>query len=164
MLNTELNRALDHVQSKNSYAYRLKNAGVDICQSRIAKQLFSYDEPVYIVKRDISQYYPSVDKEILLEILRRFIDPDDYLYKLLRSRIYYPAMEGDVPAYGEPGIPFGAPISCFLANFYLLDLDAAIEKFPVHYFRYADDILIFSNNKANICGAREVLDESRCLN
>lgn len=158
MLNTELNRKLDHIQSKNSYAYRLKNAGVDICQRRIAKKLFSYNGPVYIIKRDIKNYYQSINKEILLNFLNQHIE-NDYLFNLLKQRIYYKAyFNGDL-LKDEPGIPFGSALSCFLANLYLSKLDEIIESFPVDYFRYADDILIFSDDKIVVQDVSNVLEE-----
>ena len=40
----------------------------------------------------------------------------------------------------------GVPISSFLANYYLKDMDLYFEKKNVLYFRYADDILVFSNS------------------
>ncbi len=159
MLNTELNRALDSEQSRNSYAYRLANGGVDICQTKIARALFSQNKTTYIVKRDISNYYPSINKTKLLQILERYIDKDDYLYKVMEQRINYRAMYKTVFLRDEPGVPFGAALSCFFANLYLIDLDRAIEKFPVHYFRYADDILIFGTNKDAVKAARAALDE-----
>jgi len=161
MLNTELNRALDHIQSPNSYAYRLKNSGVDICQTNIANLLFSHkkNEPIYIVKRDISNYYPSIDKDILMEILSRYIDKNDYLYSLLKARVYFSSEFGGESLKNEPGVPFGSPLSCFLANMFLIDLDNSIDKLPVHYFRYADDILIFSNNPDDALNANVAMDK-----
>jgi retron-type reverse transcriptase len=159
MLNTELNRALNHEQSPNSYAYRLANGGVDICQTNIAKALFSQTNTTYIVKRDISNYYPSINKEKLLKILERYIDPNDYLFKLIADRVNFHAMYKDVLLKDDSGVPFGSAISCFLANLYLVDLDRAIEKLNVRYFRYADDILIFGTDKTAVKAARVALDE-----
>ena len=159
MLNTELNRALDHIQSPQSYAYRLAHGGVDICQTNIAKALFSYDQPIYIVKRDITNYYPSINKEILLEKVARYVPEDDYLYRLIRNRIHYKTVYQGQELHGESGIPFGSPISCFLANLYLNDLDHVMAKFSIHYFRYADDFLMFGPNKEAVKGARDVLEQ-----
>ena len=153
MLNVELNRHTDKFQSKNSYAYRLKNAGVDVCQTNIARQIFQYDKPVFIVKRDISNYYPSINKGLLLDIVTRYVDKDDYLFHLIRSRVNFLALERGIRMADEPGIPFGSPLSCFLANLFLCDLDRLIEKYDVHYFRYADDIIFFSPNREAVVGA-----------
>ena len=38
------------------------------------------------------------------------------------------------------------PISSFLANYYLKDMDLYFEKKNILYFRYADDIIVFSNS------------------
>lgn len=155
MLNVELNRHTDVYQSRHSYAYRLKNAGVDICQTRIASRLFQYNQPLYVVKRDISNYYPSIPKDQMLEKVSLFVQKDDYLWNLIKSRIYYQAAHNDVACNNEPGIPFGSPLSCFMANLYLIHLDSIMESHTdVHYFRYADDILMFGPNKEDVLAAR----------
>jgi retron-type reverse transcriptase len=157
MLNVELNRHTDNLQSRHSYAYRLKNSGVDICQTRIARKLFEYDCPVYVIKRDISNYYPSISKPIMLDKIAKFVDKNDYLFRLMKSRIYYNAMRNGVHC-PDSGIPFGSPLSCFLANLYLSDLDFIMEKHSVNYFRYADDILIFGSDRNEVLAAWADLD------
>lgn len=159
MLNVELNRHTDIYQSRHSYAYRLKNAGVDICQTRIASQLFQYEKPLYVVKRDISNYYPSIPKSQMLEKVSLFVKKDDYLWSLIKSRIYFQAADDGASCNNEPGIAFGSPLSCFLANLYLIHLDSLMETHTdVHYFRYADDILLFGPEKEDVLAARADMD------
>src|SRR5690349_20308783 len=54
-----LNSRMHHFSS-SSYAYRDHTYGLDRCQSRIRAVLRSAQSPVYIVKRDISDYFASM--------------------------------------------------------------------------------------------------------
>src|SRR6185437_3282795 len=46
------------------------------------------------------------------------------------------------------GVPFGCASACVFANLYLTGMDRQIESVPdVHYFRYADDMLVLSTNR-----------------
>jgi hypothetical protein len=53
--------------------------------------------------------------------------------------------EGE-PIYEKRGIMAGVPISSFLANLYLSDLDRYFHSEDVLYIRYSDDILVFSKS------------------
>ena len=50
----------------------------------------------------------------------------------------------------EKGIMAGVPISSFLANYYLKDLDKYFYDNKIIYSRYADDIIIFTKTKEEI--------------
>jgi hypothetical protein len=97
------------------------------------------------VKRDISDYFASVNHDILLSQLSAHIDPNDYLFELFSERIRFEYQDESGNHRAEIGIPFGCASACILANIYLTGLDRAIASIPeVHYFRYADDLLILS--------------------
>jgi hypothetical protein len=143
-----LNRRLHHWFSTSSYAYRDHMYDLDRCQSRIRAVLGSAKSPVYVVKRDISDYFASVNHEILLRKLEDHIAPDSYLFQLVSERIGFDYQDESGSHRAAVGIPFGCASACVLANVYLTDLDRAIETVPeVHYFRYADDMLLLSTNR-----------------
>ena len=71
-----LNQRLHHWFSPNSYAYRDHTYGLDSCQSRIASLLRSWHEPLYLVKRDVSDYFASVHHEVLLRQLSQHVERD----------------------------------------------------------------------------------------
>src|SRR5579872_4283961 len=83
-----LNQKLHAWFSPNSYAYRIRDFSLDICQSRIAAVLRT-DAPLYIVKRDIANYFASVNHELLLRKLAEMVEPDDYLFRLVQQRIRF---------------------------------------------------------------------------
>jgi len=136
--------------SHHSYAYRVRGYGLDLCQRRIARGLAALPRPVWCVKRDVANFFPSIDHERLLAILAEWIDPADYLFELLRQRVQFQTRTNGELRTATLGVPFGTAIACFLANLYLTPLDRALETIPgLAYFRYADDVLAFTADRAS---------------
>ncbi len=155
-----LNHKLHGWFSPNSYAYREGNFGLDLCQSRIAAVLRS-KRPMYVIKRDIADYFASVDHHVLLGKLAELIDPGDYLFRLLEQRTRFWYNENGHMRQAALGIPFGTAIACLFANIYLTDLDREIEGIAgVNYFRYADDILLLSHDREAAMRAAQVLESN----
>jgi hypothetical protein len=143
-----LNRKLHYWFSSSSYAYRDHSLGLDRCQSRIQSVLRYAKTPVYVVKRDISNYFASVNHEILLEQLAAHVAQDDYLFELISQRVRFDYHDESGSHRAQIGIPFGCASACVLANIYLTGLDREVESVDgVHYFRYADDLLILSTDR-----------------
>jgi hypothetical protein len=161
MLYRALNRRLHTWFSPNSYAYRDSGFSLDRCQSQIASVVRSTPGVMYLVKRDISDYFASVNHEILLAQLAQLIDPADYLFQLLAQRIRFRYQQEDQLHTAEVGIPFGSAIACLFANIYLTGMDRLIEMVPsVSYFRYADDILLLAPSNELALTARQTLESS----
>ncbi len=153
-----LNQRLHHWFSPNSFAYRDHTYGLDSCQSRIASLLRSSPRPLYLVKRDVCDYFASVHHEVLLRQLGQHVERDDYLFHLLRQRVQFAYHDETGAHEATRGIPFGCASACLFANIYLTELDRCIERLPqVHYFRYADDLLLLSPERDSIVLARERL-------
>jgi hypothetical protein len=155
-----LNSRLHRWFSTSSYAYRDHTYGLDRCQSRIRAVLRSARSPVYLVKRDISDYFASVDHDILLRQLQNHVAPGDYLFELISQRIRFDYQDEAGSHRAECGIPFGCASACVFANVYLTGLDREIESVPdVHYFRYADDMLLLSSNREAALLAEDRMQE-----
>jgi len=155
-----LNRRLHGWFSPNSYAYRDRTYGLDRCQARIARLLRSMKAPLYLVKRDIAQYFDSVDHEILLGRLGALVDREDFLFRLLEQRVRFTYRNEHGEEQASVGIPFGSAVACLFANIYLTDLDRRIESIGgLDYFRYADDILILSSRRDKAVEARDRLEQ-----
>lgn len=143
-----LNRRLHSWFSSCSHAYRDRTYGLDRCQSQIAAVIRFLKMPVYVVKRDVADYFASVNHEILLQQLTFHIDPEDYLFHLVSQRVRFDYQDESGTHRAEVGIPFGCASACVLANIHLTELDRAVERVPaVHYFRYADDLLVLSSDR-----------------
>lgn len=121
----------------------LPGRGQDRCIRLTETYLRDVNKSQYCLKIDIHHFYPSIDREILKQKLRRvFKDPK--LLWLLDLIIDSPP--------GDVGIPIGSYLSQYLANFYLSDLDHQIkEVFQFEYaVRYMDDIVMFHSSKERL--------------
>ena len=151
-----LNQGLDIWFSKNSYAYRVKGLGIDTCQRRIESRLNTKQKPIYVIKRDISDYFNSIDHDALAGKLSALIDEEDYLFAILKQRIEFRYFKQDSLAIAQKGVPFGTAVACVFANIYLTELDRDLEKIPgLSYFRYSDDIIFFSSDREVCLSALE---------
>jgi hypothetical protein len=147
--------------SPNSYAYRVFGYGLDRCQSQIAAVIRSASAPLHIVKRDIADYFASLDHEILIAKMAEVVDPRDYLFEILLQRIRFQYQDGLEMQTATRGIPFGSAIACLFANIYLTAMDRRIESVPgVHYFRYADDMLLLAPDREKALAAKHALESS----
>lgn len=154
-----MNERLDRWFSANSYAYRTRSIGLDRCQSRIAAVLRAAGGPVYVVKRDIADYFASVDHNILLGQLAELVESGDYFFSLLSERVRFAYVKSGSRRTAALGIPFGTAVACVFANIYLTPVDREIERVPsVRYFRYADDFLLASSSRDAASEARDRLD------
>ncbi len=101
----------------------------------------------YGYKVDIHNYFNSISVPKLLQMLKEKVDEKCYLFfeKLLEDkRVLY---QGEI-LEEEKGVMAGTPISCFLSNLYLSELDW--KMIDVCYARYADDILLFLPTKQEL--------------
>lgn len=135
----------DDVFSKNTYAFR-RGYGVKDAVRRL-KGREKYEE-YYCFKADISNYFNSIDVDLLLEKLSFVKERDVQLYNLFvkilkEERVY---SNGKIIQENH-GAMAGMPCSPFFANVYLKELDRYFEERNILYFRYSDDILIFAKDE-----------------
>lgn len=155
-----LSRRLHAWFSPHSYAYRERTYGLDRCQARIARVLRQAAGPLYAVKRDIADYFASVNHQILLAQLAALLEPDDYLYRVIEARVRFAFCDAAGEQRAPAGIPFGSAVACVLANIYLTPLDRRMEAVAgLEYFRYADDFLILTAGRGAALEAREQLQQ-----
>ena len=160
MLYRELTKYFHGVYEQSCFAYRMGSHGVDSCQHRVEQHIRQLPRPLYFVKRDVADYFPSINHERLLTLLADWAEPNDYLFKLLRQRIQFEVLQEDglTVNTANRGIAFGTAIACFFANLYLTPLDRQLSKIKgLKYFRYADDLLSFSANRSNTLQAAELM-------
>ena len=149
---------LDKWYSNCCFAHRVK-FGLDECQARIAD---SFKNNRFYIKRDIKNYFYTINQQKLFDQLGNLIDKEDYLFKLIVERVSDFGYIGD---NGEKftssiGIPFGSSLSCSLSNIYLTNVDKTMETLKVGYFRYADDILIIGNDGDKVINAANMFDKA----
>jgi retron-type reverse transcriptase len=113
----------------------------------------------YILQCDIKKYFPTIDLEILKQLIRRKIKCHDTLWLIDRiidssnpqTQVidYFPGDDLLTPLDRRKGLPLGNLTSQFFANIYLNGLDHFIkeELKMVNYVRYVDDFALFSDDK-----------------
>ena len=89
------------------------------------------------VRMDIKDYYPSIDVNLLVRIIKRRIRKKEVLH-LIEAAVRTQTSD-DEEVNG--GVPQGLSISNILSSVYLDDFDRKM-KLKWNYFRYVDDILI----------------------
>lgn len=122
---------------KNTYS-SIRGRGIHKCAKDLYKDLQNDPEgTTYCLKLDIHKFYPSIDHDILFSIIQKKVK-DKWLLKLLREIID-----------SAKGVPIGNYLSQFFANLYLTYFDHWMKENVKckHYFRYADDIVVLSDNK-----------------
>ena len=176
MLTWMMLRRYDHLFSGNLYSFRpgrtVKDAIRRLQGIPGIREMYSY-------KADITNYFNSIPVEKLLPMLEKLMAPaqdsktdesgregDPQLLAFLKQLLEEPRAldrrSGEI-IIEQKGIMAGSPVSAFLANLYLKDLDSCMEKEGIPYARYSDDIILFakSREEAERCAARfrEMLSE-----
>jgi retron-type reverse transcriptase len=98
----------------------------------------------YVLKCDVSRYFPSVDHDVLKNTIQRNIS-DKKVYSLINTII----RSYESPEQDGKGLPIGALTSQLFANIYLSPLDHYLkETYRVKYYaRYMDDFIILHREK-----------------
>ena len=144
----------------DSYACRVgkgTHKAIDRCQ----RFLKGYE---YFLKCDIRQFFPSIDHQILLNIISRKITDCQTLElmgKIIASgrdilaseydMVYFPG-DNLFSALRSRGLPIGNLTSQFLANVYMNELDQFVKNDLKcrDYIRYVDDFILFAGDKEQL--------------
>jgi retron-type reverse transcriptase len=125
----------------------------------------------YTLQCDIRKYFPSIDHEILKELLRRKLKCPDTLW-LIDSIIdssneqeavleYFLGDDLLTPSQRRKGLPIGNLTSQFFANIYLSGFDHFVKEQlkASQYLRYVDDFALFSDDRVFLAEARSAIEE-----
>lgn len=139
-------RHYEHIFANNLYSFRA-NHGVKRAINYLKNDNDLAEK--YIYKVDIQNYFNSVDVQKLFVMLKDIMEDEPETYEFIEnllsdSRAVLP--NGEV-IYENKGIMAGVPISSFLANVYLHQLDWYFFKKGNRYARYSDDIIVFARDE-----------------
>ncbi len=138
----------------------------------------NWSRPAWALQVDIANFFVSIDRPVLWDVLRTDIGETSLTARLVRQIVFHdptaaavnttPQLSSLVPPHKSLwhcrpgcGLPIGNLTSQFFSNVYL----DALDKFAKHvlgvrhYVRYVDDILIFSRDRARLFAWRDALDE-----
>lgn len=135
----------DYLFSPNLYSFR-RNMTVKMALSEILKR--NRNSYMYSYKVDIHEYFNSVNPKRMVEILNRYIPEDKRLIAFIERLLgdEY-AIQNGKKIKVQKGIMAGMPISGFLANLYLCELDQRFYERNIPYIRYSDDIIVFAQKE-----------------
>jgi group II intron reverse transcriptase/maturase len=106
-----------------------------------------------IVEIDLKAFFDEVDHVLLLELIYRKVKCKETM-RLLRRWLRAPIeIEGKL-VKRRKGVPQGSPISPFLSNVLLNELDDEMEGLGLNFVRYADDFSIYCKTKSDAVKAK----------
>jgi group II intron reverse transcriptase/maturase/CRISPR-associated endonuclease Cas1 len=129
----------------NSYGYRF-GKGPQKAVKRVY-HIIKYEKLEWALILDVDDFFPSIDHDILLDILRSF-GVEEPVCRLLLLWLKM----GVINTQGKwrdvyHGISQGGIISPLLANIYLHTLDVFLKENNISFVRYADDIRLFHSSR-----------------
>ena len=134
----------DYLFQSNLYSFRkkisVKQALDKLSKKRNLKNMYGY-------KVDIKNYFNSVDISILINNLKKDIEDQDLLNIIVSILTNKKVSLNNNIIEEDKGIMAGIPLSAFLANYFIKDIDEYFKKEKILYLRYSDDIIIFTNTK-----------------
>lgn len=118
----------------------IKGRGAHRAKKRVNQFLKDKENTKYCLKIDIKKFYPSVDNNILKQLIRHKIKCIDTLELI------------DTIIDSTKGLPIGNYTSQTFGNYYLSFFDHYVkETLKIKYYvRYADDMVFFSNSKHDL--------------
>jgi retron-type reverse transcriptase len=140
----------DKIFIHNSYACREKKG----IHAGSIKSMEFVRQDKYVLKCDISKFYPSVDQDILMKIIRKKIKCPDTLWLIENIVRSFP---------GGKNVPIGNYTSQWFGNLYLNEVDNYVkvdlqgEFGHIDYIRYNDDFCLFNDNKKVLKECRDRL-------
>mgnify|MGYP002396116164 FL=1 len=101
-----------------------------------------------IVEIDLKSFFDEVDHVLLLQLMHRKVKCKTTM-RLLRRWLRAPIEIDGKLVKRRKGVPQGSPISPFLSNVMLNELDKEMERLNLNFVRYADDFSIYCKTKAD---------------
>ncbi|MEK7149600.1 MAG: reverse transcriptase/maturase family protein [Patescibacteria group bacterium] len=100
----------------------------------------------YVLKCDIRKFFANIDHEVLMEILKEYIE-DEKLLRLLEKIICSFSSDKN-----KVGLPLGNLTSQLFVNIYMNKFDQFVKHNlkAKYYIRYCDDFVIFSDNRGQL--------------
>ena len=152
-------RKYDTMLSDNLYSFRPNYSAKDaLRRMQTLPDICEY----YSYKLDVSNYFNSIDVELLLPMLKDLFTEDKQLYDFFTSMLKDPRVMDEGHFIEEQkGVMAGMPYAVFFANVFLTKVDRQFENIPgVIYCRYSDDIIIFTKDKQILEDAKLRLHDS----
>ena len=147
----------DEAQPHNCYSFR-RHYGAKKAITTITK--VKDIEKKYSCKLDITDYFNSIDVNLLLPILYKLFFDDKDLYRFFEKLLTADkAFFNGAVITEKRGAMAGTPVSPFLANVYLAEMDRFFLGKDVLYARYSDDIIFFADTEKSLAEYLEIVKD-----
>jgi hypothetical protein len=120
----------------------IPNRGIKLAHTLTKSYLTDTENTKYCLKFDVHHFYPSVNHQILKNLLRKKFKDKDLLQLL----------DMIINSHSPVGIPIGSYLSQYFANFYLSYFDYWLKEnlHAKYVVRYMDDVIILDNSKEKL--------------
>ena len=158
--------ALISAYLKEAFPKETRRPLANVVVNRVLKQRNSYQR---FFKLDIKTFFASIDHELLFRKLRSRIHDETVLSLLLgivNTKSFDPETRktDDSRSQDHRGIPEGLSCSGLLADIFLSDVDAKYSGMTdIAFFRYVDDILVFTDKESFDSIKKAVTDDINAL-
>lgn len=152
---------------KNIFPKETRRPLANVVVNRVLKHRNSYQR---FFKLDIKTFFATIDHELLFRKLRSRIH-DESILSLLQEMFNTDSFDPETRKTDDSrkslhrGIPEGLSCSGLLADIFLSDIDNKYGSIPdIAFFRYVDDILVFTDKESFDSIRKAVTDDIRALN
>lgn len=135
---------IDPTFSDASFGFRPRRSAHDAVQRA---QQYVAAGARWVVDLDLEKFFDRVNHDILMARVARRI-ADKRVLRLIRRYLQAGIMVGGVTSPRTEGTPQGGPLSPFLSNLLLDDLDREVERRGHRFVRYADDCNVYVQSAA----------------
>jgi group II intron reverse transcriptase/maturase len=129
----------EEVFSPHSYGFR---AGRSAHQAVQKSQEYIREGYDWVVDIDLERFFDRVNHDMLMARVARVVK-DKRVLKLIRAYLESGGMVNGVVMETEEGTPQGGPLSPWLSNIMLTDMDRELEERGHKFVRYADECNIY---------------------
>src|SRR5471030_810501 len=125
--------------SESSYGFRPERSAHDAVERA---QSYVEEGRRWVIDIDLEKFFDTVHQDRLMARVAKRVR-DKRMLRLIRSFLKSGVLEGGLVRPTEEGTPQGGPLSPFLSNIVLDELDKELEKRGHRFARYADDCNIY---------------------
>jgi RNA-directed DNA polymerase len=123
-------------------------------------------ETTYVAGCDVKKFYDTLHRDRLMRHLRDRITDlralNLIIHSILTPTVPNSARRRDYRlGSSDEGVPQGLATSNILAAIYVAEIDDAMRTFPVRYYRYVDDVLIYGANAEVVKAQKSFIDRAR---
>lgn len=136
-------RYWDHTFSESSFGFRPNRSAHQAVRQA---QQYVCSGQQWVVDIDLEKFFDRVNHDVLMALVAKRVK-DKRLLKLIRAYLNAGVMEEGVIIEEKEGTPQGGPLSPWLSNVMLDELDKELEKRQLRFVRYADDCNIYVSSE-----------------